>query len=458
MRIFFIIFFIASLSFGQDAFPGALGHGRNATGGKGGVVYEVTNLNSSGVGSLAYGVETLTGARTIVFKVAGTIDHGGADYLNLAGGNGNITIAGETAPGGGITIRGEFRISASNVIVRHIRVRNDNDWAGSSQAAVRIASYGSELNISNIILDHVTMSWAEDENLTITATSSSGSVNNVTIQNSIISDNIGTGKNTIVYWNTSNVSFYQNFMGFSGSRNIRSSTCDASWEMINNYIYNYTTEAAIGTFSNVADVVGNNFDTAGNTLPFGNDVFEISEGSAANCSDKGQSSILANSLVYFTDNLFNGSAATYGSNATSRLQGTRQNPSNITPYSSSLTKANVLANAGAYRGLVQGLDTYDADRINRAQNSLGGARSTSIVYPTDFPTIASGTPYTDTDGDGMEDSWEQSQFGNLTQTHLTDFDSDGYTDLEEFLHYKAGNIAQAVSSAFKRNDTFGFIN
>ncbi|MET6991000.1 Ig-like domain-containing protein [Sediminicola arcticus] len=419
------------------AFPGAVGHGRNATGGRGGYVYEVTNLNSSGLGSLAYGVETLTGARTIIFKVSGTINHGGGDYLYLGGDNGDVTIAGETAPGGGIAIRGEFRISDSNVIVRNIRIRNDSDWSGSSQAAIRIASYGDNPNISDIIIDHVSMSWAEDENLTITATSSSGSVNNVTIQNCFITDNVGTGKNVIAYWNTSNISFYQNLFGYSSTRNIRSSSCSASWELINNYTYNYTESATIGTFGNIADLIGNHWDTGGNSLPYGNDVFEISAGSADNCSSKGQTSNLSNSFVYFADNLFNGGVASYGPNAKSRLQSTRQNASDITPYSSTLTKTNVLANAGAYNGLPQGLDTFDAARFAKIASGAGGNRMKSAVYPSDFPNIPTGTPYTDSDKDGMSNIWETANGLNPNDARdgKQDRDGDGYTNLEEYLHF-----------------------
>ncbi len=139
------------------AFPGAEGAGKWTTGGRGGRVIAVTNLRDSGAGSLRAAVEA-SGRRTVVFRVGGTIHL--KSLLRVR--NPFLTLAGQTAPGEGVTVAGhEFRIEADEVIVRYLRFRA-GDVSGRDVDSVSV------MRGKNIILDHLSASWGVDETLSVT--------------------------------------------------------------------------------------------------------------------------------------------------------------------------------------------------------------------------------------------------------------------------------------------------
>ncbi len=151
------------------AFPGAVGFGALATGGRGGKVLKVTTLAATGPGSL-HAALSETGPRIVTFAVSGVIE---GDVFEIE--SGDVTIAGQTAPGGGITIRGRlygaWDATVGNIVVRHLRVRPKYDGSrGSEFDAVQFSRNHT------VILDHVSASFAVDENVDLYST------RNVTVQ------------------------------------------------------------------------------------------------------------------------------------------------------------------------------------------------------------------------------------------------------------------------------------
>jgi pectate lyase len=144
---------------GLKSFPGAEGWGAVTAGGRYGKVIKVTNLNTSGPGSLAEACAT-EGPRIVVFEVSGVIN---GDVLITKP---YITIAGQTAPGAGITIEGKlgtYDFGVHDIIVRHLRMRRQRD-IGSGGDAIQMGGLGPEKRGTfNIILDHLSLSWGNDE-------------------------------------------------------------------------------------------------------------------------------------------------------------------------------------------------------------------------------------------------------------------------------------------------------
>ena len=212
---------------GVLAFPGAEGYGRNATGGRGGEIYHVKNLNDNGPGSFRDAVSMSN--RIVVFDVAGIIKLSATPIVLKS----NQTILGQTAPGDGVVLYGG-RLSASgatNTIVRYLRVRMGAAFPSQADAA-------GVANGSDIIFDHCSFSWGRDENFSINGDGKGTPPRNITIQNSIIGHGlqnhscgglIQTGIND-------GVTIFRNLYINNNSRNPKVKGLN---QFVNNTVYNW---------------------------------------------------------------------------------------------------------------------------------------------------------------------------------------------------------------------------
>ena len=208
------------------AFPGAEGFGKYATGGRFGSVYHVTNLNNSGSGSLRDAVSTPN--RIVVFDVAGVIRI--TERMIVSS---NIYIAGQTAPGEGITVYGNgwSFSNAHNTICRYIKIRMG--IVGSSGVDANGLASGHD-----IIFDHCSVSWGRDENFSINSTTAQ----NITIQNSIMSQGLLTHSAGGLMQCDGGITLYRNLYADNGTRNNKVKGVS---QYVNNIVYNWSAGAYI---------------------------------------------------------------------------------------------------------------------------------------------------------------------------------------------------------------------
>jgi hypothetical protein len=427
------------------AFPGAEGFGRYTTGGRGGQVIKVTNLNDSGPGSLREAVEQ-KGPRIVVFEVSGTIDL----KSNISIGDSNLTIAGQTAPGDGITIKNyRFTIlEKNNIIIRFLRFRL-GDLTGREANPIFIR------DCSNIIIDHCTMSWGTDE----TATNFKNK--NLTMQWCIISEGLNNSVHSKgehgfgAIWGGINISYHHNLLAHFTQRSpafdnlsLYASETEANQfrgvvDFRNNVIYNWDFRAIDGGEKGTFNVINNYFKPGPAT---GNTNFFLYPTSSSAKYGKYfvSGNILENNATVNSDN-WKGVRLENDPLTEQYLQSTKlfsALPSDVYEYSHSAQEAyqKTLDFAGA--SLVR--DAVDTRIVKETRNKIftfngsNGSKLGIIDSQKDvggWPVLKSTPAPIDTDGDGIPDFWETANNLNPTVTNDREYNLNPYyTDIEIYIN------------------------
>jgi len=414
------------------AFPYAEGFGAFALGGRGGRVIAVTNLNENGGGSLRAACEA-QGPRTIIFKIGGTLRLTEDIYIR----NPYITIAGQTAPGDGILIRGgAIRPSTHDVIIRGLRFRIGSDPNGptlNNRDGIGVENPGSQPY--NIIIDHCSIAWATDENFVTWYES-----RDLTIQWCIISEALRSSDGEAGYgarlgYAVNRISVLHNLFAHNRSRNPLAQGGPSRFEIVNNLIYNWGIqpigiESEINGTSN-ANVIGN-FMVPGPSTTFS----WIKKG--VGLQKDGPTKLHPDSRVYVEGNLGPGRksddldewAIVDGSESFRSLEPIME-ISDCSIYETSDVFEIILNNAGAR---VPYLDDVDQEVIEDVRNGTGSLLERSTVLQ--WSVLNTGNNPSDSDNDGMPDSWETANNLNSNDSADGNLDrnGDGYTNLEEYLN------------------------
>jgi hypothetical protein len=393
------------------AFPGALGFGKNATGGRGKAVYHVTNLNDTGAGSFRDAVGQ--SGRIVVFDLGG--------YVNLQTTvlvQSDITIAGQTAPGDGIGFMGrEVSFNAgSNVIVRYVRFRQGLLDADAKKSGINL------LNATNLIFDHVSIEFAQYNNV------DSVGATNITIQNSISADPTGQqfGAHT-----EKTGGFFTWYGNLFANAHGRCPLAKSNTQYVNNVVYNYQYAYAAGDTSGVFwhDIVHNYFIAGPSTNSAGNYFYQMNAGQTVY--------INGNLADTNSDGTLNGTDAGYPGSTTHSATASSPDTASLPTTSAAASFAAVVAGAGAslHRDEVDTLVIADVNSLGK-KGSLWTTQTATGLGNMGYGTLADGTAPTDTDKDGMPDAWE-TKHGldpNSPNDATGDFDHTGYTNIEKYIN------------------------
>ena len=465
------------------AFPGAEGFGRYVTGGRGGNVYHVTSLADDGSeGTLRWALGK-SGVKTIVFDVSGTIHLQSSLDISI----GNVTIAGQTAPGDGICVADyPVSIKANNVIVRYMRFRlgNKNVLANGADGWDGFGGFDQQ----DWIIDHCSVSWSIDECLSVLGNK------NTTVQWCLVAQslvNSGHSKGAHGYggnWGGSGASFHHNLIAHHGSRTPRlgprpTTQLDERMDMRNNVIYNFGGNGCYGGEGMNVNIV-NNYYKPGPGSPTDKKGYRIAgigirTNTYVNTYPAYAPALHLWGKYYVTGNYnskypqLNQDNWTYGiinqidaSGCDGTFtQETKDSIKLAEPIDYILTTTHSAADAYDrvldFAGASLHRDSFDELMVSDTRNgkatytgsglSKGFVNSQDDNKPADadaswsaWPTLASKEAPKDTDGDGMPDEWELANA--LDPTNPNDgktIGADGYSNLENYLNSLVADITTA---------------
>lgn len=443
------------------AFPGAEGGGKFATGGRGGKVLKVTNLEDAGAGSLRYAIEQ-KGARIIVFEVSGNIVL--KSQLRIK--NGDLTIAGQTAPGDGICIQNfDVHVDADNVIIRFMRFRM-GDLTGNEQDAIWGRFH------QNMIIDHCSMSWSIDECASFYANK------DFTMQWCFITESLNESKHTKgdhgfgAIWGGVNATFHHNLLAHHESRNPRfdggnrSGTGKSPFgndrvDFRNNVIYNWGDNSAYGGENGSYNMVANYFKPGpGTAKSKRHRIFEIYKESDVVKYGPGfgqffidENFMSGNSVVSF-DNWNGGVDKVKEVSDADYILAKSEHPFEAVAIKTK-TVEDALGAVLLYGGASLKRDEVDkrvaSEVLNGTTTFVGSATGRAGIIDSQndvgsWPVLNSLPPLKDTDGDGMPDEWEIASKLNPDKANDTHHSlSTAYTDIEVYINGLVKSITENQS-------------
>jgi Bacterial Ig-like domain (group 2) len=444
------------------AFPGAQGGGAASLGGRGGVVMEVTNLNDSGSGSLRACVQA-SGPRTCVFRVGGIIH----PQSTIRANSGSLTIAGQTAPGGGIVIQGDkmpegaiFFFAGSDTIIRYITcsVGNGPGHSPGPDSGVGCVELASGNNQHNVVVDHISFRWWDNKSYVLLSNAGFSPITKTVVQWSLFYEpNAGhpvglmTDDSGGFAGSDTDDDFHHNLFVNIGHRLPLYNTRSGRW--INNIVYNWQFYGLLTQGGVKMDIINNKYVPANLNSGNTNHEFDFNNGQS---SDDPDGSNPGPPSIYVSGNIGPHQSNPNGDQTVMTAQGNeggdsggsvpsswfRSSPMSSEAYpieadDESDLDSVMLGTVGNSRGVdctgnwFNRRDSNDSRIVSQYQNGGNGTFFTNASQPS----VSSGSACTESLHDGIPDQWKSANGLSTTDPNLYKATApNGYTYLENYMN------------------------